>query len=566
MKVLTSTLAAIFFLTSALSAQWLSRDYTLVSGWNGVWMAGDASYATVGELFADVPEVTEVWRWNPNQDQVLFTATPSEPTTNSDEWTVWKREDIHEQKLQRMVGNSAYLIRTAAATTVSIKQLAIPPAATWLISGANFLGFPAAGNGTDAAPAFNAYFASFPSASTSVLAPGAPIYRYIGGELSATNPMQINTGSERLDPNRAYWFQFPTVSDFTAPVEYEVPSNAGLAFGRTLSSMIVGVMNRSTADMILTVSLESSEPAPTGQRGVAGDVVLNRRTFNSETNAYDETPLSTNGSFTVTVPASGRMDLDFEVDRTELTDTDFSYASILRIRDANGLTDVRLPVSAEAATTAGLWGVQVSITDVVSTAPGATGTSTSQPFPLRFLIHVDKEETARMVSQAFVGQLTSEGNPLGITISEDEVLSYNESDIKPHRYVTAQLPLDKVIEGSGAVATGSAASWLISVAHNDPTNPFVHTYHPDHDNLDVTFEDPLPSGVESYTVTRSCVFTFTSSPPDGSTVAGWGNTTLGGTYTETLTGLNRVPLEVSGTFIMGRISEIGEIDLTPPSN
>ncbi len=91
------------------------------------------------------------------------------------------------------------------------------------------------------------------------------------------------------------------------------------------------------------------------------------------------------------------------------------------------------------------------------------------------------------------------------------------------------------------------------------TNPFVHTYHPDHDNLGTDFKTALKSGDESYDVTRTCGFTFTSSPPDGSSVAGWGTTVLGGTYTETLTGLNSKPLNVSGTFAMRRVSEISEI-------
>ncbi|MCC5835207.1 MAG: hypothetical protein JJU20_10770 [Opitutales bacterium] len=565
MKVITFTFAAIVLLTSTLSAQWITRDYTLISGWNGVWLAGDASHTTVADIFADYPEVTEVWRWNPNPDQILFTTNPSAPSTSSEEWTVWKRNDIHEQMLKRMVGNSAYLIRSTAARTVPIKQLALPPAATWLITGANFLGFPAAGNGTASSPTFNAYFSSYPSASTTVLDPGSPIYRYIGGELSPANPMLVNTSTERLDPKKAYWFQFPTVSNFTAPVEYELPSSAGLAFGRTRSAMTVGVTNRSTANMVLTITLEASEPAPAGQRGIAGDVALTRRIFNSETNSFDEIPLSTSGAYTVTVPASGRMNLDFGIDRSEM-DTHFSYASLLRIRDGNGFTDVSLPVSAEAPTTAGLWGVKVRVNDVVSTVPDAPGTSTSQPFPLRFLIHVNQDGEARMLSQAFVGQLTSAGNPLGITISETEVLPYNESDIKPRRYVAAQLPLDQAIAGMGAVSTGATASWVINIDHDDVTNPFVHTYHPDHDNLDATFENRLPSGVESYTVNRTCDFTFTSSPPDGSTITGWGNTILGGIYTETLTGLNRQSLHVSGTFTMARISEIGEIDLTQPSD
>ena len=74
-------------------AQWITRSYPLVTGWNGIWLAGDASYTTVAELFSAYPAVTEVWRWNPNADQTTFVQAPSEPTTSSDEWTVWKRND-----------------------------------------------------------------------------------------------------------------------------------------------------------------------------------------------------------------------------------------------------------------------------------------------------------------------------------------------------------------------------------------------------------------------------------------------------------------------------------------
>src|SRR5690606_18920709 len=127
-------------------------------------------------------------------------------------------------------------------------------------------------------------------------------------------------------------------------------------------------------------------------------------------------------------------------------------------------------------------------------------------------------------------------------------------------YVSPQMPLTPYILGSGSVAAGSTVTWQIPIAFDDPTNPFVHAYHPDHDNLDASFSAPLEDGEESYTIGRDCRFTFTSEPPDGSSVSGWGATILGGYYEETLTGLNAQPLEVGGAFSMRRISEIADID------
>jgi len=558
MKLLTKISLASLLVASAADAQWVTKTYPLVTGWNGVWLAGDASYTSVASLFASSTAVTEVWRWNPNPDKTAFTQTPSAPTSNSDEWTIWKR-DGSETGLSKMVGNSAYLIRCSATTSVPIKQLVQPPLATWLISGGNFLGLP---SGTASAPKMSSFLASYPSASTTVLATPSKIYKYIGGELSANNPMLVAPGTETMDPNKAYWFNVATVGNFTAPVEYEVASSSGLAFGRTQSAMSVGITNRSTSSLILTVALGASEAAPGSQPAVSGGVPLTVRTFNSASNSYSEAAMG--GSFTVTVPASGRTTLDFGIDRSRMAGTaEAFYASILRITDSANLSDVSLPVSGQTASPAGLWVINTSVNQVDSSVSGS-GSSTSQPFPLVFLSHVDSAGTARLLSQAFVGKLTSTGNPVGISISESSVLGYSASDLKPVRYFACQLPTSVTsITGSGTIATGSTLSWAIPIPFNEPSNPFVHGYHPDHDNLDAKGR-ALAAGQESFTINRNCQFTFTAASPDGRYVAGWGTTVLGGTYLETVAGLHKQVLQVRGTFQMRRVSEIAAIDLTAP--
>ncbi|GAA5117667.1 hypothetical protein JIN84_17040 [Luteolibacter yonseiensis] len=558
MKFLTRVIPFLLLLTGSAHSQWVTKSYSLASGWNGVWLAGDASYVTVSELFASNPAVTEIWRWNPNPDGTQFTQTPSEPTTNSDEWTIWKR-DGSETGLSRMVGNSAYLFRCSSAVSVPIKQLVQPPLATWLISGGNFLGFP---SGTTSAPKMSNYFASYPSANTTVLSTPSKIYKYIGGELSTSNPMQVAPGSETMDPNKAYWFNVATIGNFTAPVEYEVASSAGLAFGRTVSTTSVGITNRSTSALTLTFTLGASETAPTNQTPIAGAVPLTVRTYVSSSNSYTESDMGT--SYTVNVPASGRATVDFGINRSSMTGTpDSFYASILRIRDSANLSDVSLPVSAQPASPAGLWVVNTSVNKVSPTANGG-GSSTSQPFPLLFLTHMDSSGTCRLLTQAYVGRLASAGNPVGISTNEGKILGYAESDLKPVRYFACQMPTSITsLTGTGSFTTGGSVSWTIPIAHNEPTNPFVHTYHPDHDNRDPK-GGALAAGQESYNINRTCTFTFTDSPPDGRYVAGWGNTVLGGTYEESITGLHRKTLRVGGTFEMRRVSEVATIDLTTP--
>lgn len=566
-------LSAFFLAICPLKAQWYSKTYSLASGWSGIWLQGDASYTTVADLFASNTNITEVWRWNPNPAQIQFSDTPSTPTTNSEEWTVWKRNDPTEQVLQRMVANSAYLINNsgASAASVTIKQQARSPVNTWLISGSNFMGFPSAGTNSSW-PILSNYFASFINGSNTGLPSGTKIYKYVGGPLSSFNPLQVINTTERLDPDKAYWINLATVSDFTGALKYEVPGSDGLSFGRTASALTIGVTNRSTSNLTLTISLDASESAPTGQSAIRGAVPLTKRVFNSSTNSYDETSVPTTGSsptYTVTVAAGGRANLDFGVNRSSLSTTasDF-YASVLRIRDSAGLTDVRLPVSVQPATAAGLWIARVNVSRVASTQP-TSGNTTTQPFTLPVLMHLDSTGNARLLRQAFSGRLVTSGNPLGLAISESRVLGSSTSNVKPMRFYMPMMPAGSptitAAASSATFAAGSSVLWNITHSYNDPLNPFVHTYHPDHDNLDARFSaTPLGAGQESYTVVRACTFSFTSSPPDGSTITGWGTTVLGGNYTETLTGLNKVPLTVSGTFAMRRLSEIADIDLTTP--
>lgn len=544
--------ALIFLLSSqAILAQWKTESYTLKGGWNAIYLHGDATHSTPAELFKNTV-VSQVWRWNPNPNQVQFTSSPAVPSESSSEWTIWKRDDPEEQTLSALVGQSAYLIfcdgSASTTNTVTILQRPRPPAATWLISGANFLGFPAA---TATKPIMTSYFASFPKATASP----AKIFKYIGGDLNANNPMQISASSERIDRNTAYWFETAVVSDFTAPVEYELPGTSGIAFGRSATYITMGVMNRTSSALTITLNTETSEPAPAGQTGITGPVPLTYRTFDSTTNSYLETPVT--GSFTVTIPASGRMDLQFGVNRSLMSDSSEAlYASFLKITDSAGLSDVRLPMSAQVASSAGLWIGEVSVTNVGSTVPGSPGSTTTRPFPLRMIVHVDNNGLTRLLSQVFLGPLAS-----GLTgITTRESLLHPDRKAEAMRLVSSQMPLDRVINGSGSFAVGSSLAYQVVLPFDDPTNPFVHQYHPDHDNRDPNLL-PLKAGAESYDITRECSFEFTEVPPDGSNISGWGTSVYGGTYSELIKGLNKTTqnLTTSGTFNFRRLSEIGDI-------
>ena len=319
--------------------------------------------------------------------------------------------------------------------------------------------------------------------------------------------------------------------------------------------MTVRLRNRSDATVTVAISEVASDTAPSGQTAITGSVPLTLR-------AADGTESAFSGASVVVGPQSA-VEIQFGVDRGQMgTNSDAFYASLLRFQDSGNLMDVLIPARATVASLAGLWVGDAQVTDVASKAATSTGGSTTpRAFPLRFILHVDDGGTARLLSQVFMGTLADAGNPTGLCTKESGLKQDAKADAS--RMSVGHLPLDQVVtDGSGEVALGATLIREISIYYNDPTNPFVHSYHPDHDNKDARPDGTniaLTDGVESYSVTRSCSFEFTTSPPEGTSSVGWGSNVIGGNYTETLSGLHRQDITTSGTFTLRRASEDGTI-------
>lgn len=549
-------LLAICLWLSATSAraQWQTTIYTLKGGWNAIYLTGDAKQDTLDNLFP--PQVLEVWRWNTNPTQVQFMATPSVPSAGTPEWSIWKRGFPQESTFSQLGGQTAYLVKCSGTSTntytAAIKQSPLPPTANWVRNGANLMGFPVKLNGTY--PTFSSYFATFPVA----IAANTKVFKYTGGDLGAGNPIQLfSTTSERIDRTQAYWFSAEVVENFQTPLEITLSNNAGLDFGRSGSISTIRIRNRSAAAVTLTLATVNSEPKPTGQTDIFAQVPLTKRVFNTTTLVWDEIPVTASG-FTESIPALGTVELQFGINRGAMAgDSTSLFASFLRLTDGGNLMDVVLPVRAQKSSLTGLWVGDITLSAVGSKVPGSPGETTPEPLKLRTLLHVATGGTARLLSQVFLGQLAVAPNDVGLCTLES--LLKQDAKAQAQRLVAAHMPLDQVITGSGTVVVPGSLSCTINVPYNDPTNPFVHQYHPDHDNKDARFQ-AVGAGVESYTVTRTCTFTFTASPPAGSTVtSGWGSSVLGGTYREIISGIHKDTITVSGIFELQRASEIGTL-------
>jgi len=184
------------------------------------------------------------------------------------------------------------------------------------------------------------------------------------------------------------------------------------------------------------------------------------------------------------------------------------------------------------------------------------------PFPLRLIVHDSgNAQPKKLLQQVFHGPDATLTN-LILTTTEQNLAS---AKLREARRISAvHLPL-----GSGPwVMNGDlrpAASLTATVSMNEfgVSNPFLHTYHPDHDNLDADFQSaPKPGNEESYKVDRYITLNFATNRNDFNSLT-QGAQSLIGNYLEVLAvsagsqpALTNV---VGGTFALRRLSDISTL-------
>jgi len=182
----------------------------------------------------------------------------------------------------------------------------------------------------------------------------------------------------------------------------------------------------------------------------------------------------------------------------------------------------------------------------------------ARPFPLRLILHNSAANEAVLLQRVFVG-----------TRQENLVVSTTESVLDRNllgaarRVSAAHLPTtrDNVTWSCiGSLSPGNSLTVAVPLAHDaQESNPFLHTYHPDHDNLGPAFQPKLAQGVESYRIDRAIKLNFTA--PDATFDGLTGSVVrLGGDYEETITLSGRPNesrvFEARGTFTLTRVTPI----------
>lgn len=200
----------------------------------------------------------------------------------------------------------------------------------------------------------------------------------------------------------------------------------------------------------------------------------------------------------------------------------------------------------------------------VATATNTSLGGVSRPFPLRLIIHNNAvANAANLLQRVFVGQRFSTNVVVATKESVLDVATIGSA----RRMTATHLPFALVNtpwpKTSGSFAQGSTLVFNVLTDYNDQaSNPFLHTFHPDHDNLKSDLKTVQVQGAESYSVARQMQLTFTAQGNDfaGLTAA---TRTFGGTYTETLSfrGLNGQSRDftLTGTFILYRVTPVATL-------
>jgi len=580
-------------LVPSARAQWLTQSLALKAGWNAVYLHVDASHDTLENLVgADVNNpILEVWLWAPAPSTLQFVQSPQQPVEGA-QWVSWDRNATEPQALRRLVGNASYLVRVASNVPTYTWQLKGKPLAAsyqWTTTGLNFLGFPTVPINP---PTFEAFMAHAPD-----LAQNAEVYHYPGGDLGPGNPARLYAlRTTRVNRGQAYWIRAGTIYNrYFAPFEVASSGSGGVDYGDSLSASSFRLRNLTSSNLTVTLGLLTSETPPSGQPNILGAPPLwVRGALNITTLTYAYTNLPSGGTHTWTLNAKGQPGSEVEVvlglERAAMPGSVGAvYAGVLRLTDSFGFSQVDLPVTANVASSAGLWVGEAAVTQVgqylknysrdpnnnlVTTSNGQYVVNyvntnigaVSRSFPLRLIVHNPEvgQGNAVLLQRVFVGL-----DPYTNTVVALAESSLGRTFLPQARRISAaHLPwtvTNQTWAFNGPLKQNTNVTATVGLPFNDQaSNPFLHTYHPDHDNLDVPFKNQLPQGSESYAVRRDITLTIIP-PVGGAATFTTAAQSLSGNYAETVTvtGLARAggtndtrTFEARGVFSLNRISSV----------
>ena len=589
------------------SAQWRTQTINLKPGWNAVYLHVDPSHEVIEDLDGLNANITDIWLWKPKLKPDQFVQDPDIPTDGKSRWIRWNKDLGPSSALQRLVGNASYLVKYGIKSEDgvwtpssngqwSIKGVPAPPNYSWSSTGLNFFGLA---DNPQTGRSFEQFFPDY-------ILNNAEIFTYKGGELSdelgSRNPDKVfalrNTPVNR---GEAFWMRVgDSFNSYFGPFDLILQSTRGAHFGETGERYRILIRNRVEDAVAITMTLKDTETPPEGQPSMkSGLKILVKGESNPTDLSYGYKRLEDGPSIWTlspskvgTVGAGSSQEIIIGIDRHNMEgEPGDLFGGILEFKDSLGLVKYEIPISAIIPANSGLWVGDVLVgavrhdisffrqknEDEVETdsdgkavveALNDTYGAVPESYPLRFIFHRHNSESAKttLFQRVFYGIRKGAEIATDFIITNDQRALDHKSLDSARRVAASHLPWTKENNGwacDGDFKLGATMTVKVNLPYNDRvSNPFIHAYHPDHDNLDAKFNNELNQGYESWGINREMTFRFDEPKDDFDSLVSVGRKFEGEFHEKVeLTGIGteKKAYHAKGFFELNRINESNEM-------
>lgn len=625
MKHLFSLMALPLLLLAAatpLRAQWTSQEIPLNPGWNAIHLEVQPEPAAADAVFAGLP-IASAWEWRRDRPTAQFVSDVTRLTPRTPDWATWLPPNHANRILSDLVvvkGGRPLLINLSGTTPQVLRVVGHPvrPQNNWLANTYNLAGMAVDGTG---APTFRAFFAnSIGHIGTDSRNPFVFTLNPTGTWVFLPNTNPIQRGRAYWVQTVG-----PADYEGPLAVTPPTSSGVNFGVEGTESELRFTNLNASGNRTVTIQPLPSlpRPAAAIDSPVVAGPVALSYRDLSVITSEAPLAPwVPFSGPLTFVVAPGEEKLIQLAVRRRDLaapaagSGPDHTYQSLIEVKEGGtrqliGVTVVQETAGGTGARTArngsgavpdrsGLWVGSVTV-DAVSWAgdkspnivlanPAFNGADRTTPrptpteFQFKLIVHVDGSGTARLLQKVIqVWQngtyvpdpknpgTQTPGTPGAFRLFTDDLAAtragftgtaLRDGEFIGRRISTANFAIRQPVVMSGAGAFGGGpVSASVATSYNDPLNPYRHSYHPQHDNLDPRYASTLPAGIESWNLNRVLTLQFEAAHPFGrQDLPAWGSSVLGGTYLETITGPHRHPIYVRGKFLLTRVSNVTRLN------
>ena len=568
--------------------QWVVQRVDLQPGWNAVHLAVQPVPGSCSELFRGLPVERIAW-WSRQTGQAEFDSDPMQTFPRSANWRNWYADDSKANTFGGLLSGKSYIVFANTAFSMDIKGVPRLGRGDWLAGEPVFTGLPVPAGNT---LSFNHFF-GFTDKIDAV--DSGDVFRvgHSGAYQSVFRP-----ALEAVQPGTAYWIQAGEHnSSYYGPINVRLQSASdSLDFSGSFTPRRLEIENATDSIRSVTISHIDSEPPPPdgGFPAVAGKVPLGIAQLDLTGYAPVENYLPLPDVLITNIPAGES--IVFKLLPTGSQGGGLgageAWQSVLQVtdeyNDGESEATVRHRVGVfwdgEEADHTGLWVGSVAVTHVnrAQTQMGVSNlwdhtepVPVVRPYTFRVLVHLGNDGKVHLLQRVLPAWIpdgeivaTNDGYETNAVVELFTDEHYAELCLAEHpearisRISSVNFPLMAPVLMDGGFGGTGALDCTVELLFNDSVNPFAHRYHPMHDNKEYNNDGsatPLGEGDESTTVTRALRFAFAGSDPErGAGNPQWGVSEMGGTFTETVNGLNKT-IYVQGPFRLEKVNDCGAL-------